>query len=107
MNEITHSIENERKMAVILDKKDNVAVALADVKKGQACSVQIEGQEEKIVVSEDIMFGHKLALTSLNEDDPVIKYGEQIGKMKAPIDRGGWIHNHNMYCERGGLTNER
>jgi altronate dehydratase small subunit len=90
------------KTALVLDKKDNVAVALVDLVAGDCCSVTDEtGRKFEVSVTEDIAFGHKIALVDLAQDSAVCKYGEEIGRMKVAIQRGGWIHNHNMYCERG------
>ncbi len=101
-------IENEigsfvgRKAALVLDKKDNVAVALADLAAGDSCLVaDDDGRKYEVSVTEKIPFGHKFALVGLEQDSAVYKYGEEIGRMKAAIEKGGWIHNHNMYCERG------
>ena len=90
------------KSALVLDAKDNVAVALADLASGDSCQVAEDGGAKyQVVVIEAIPFGHKFALTDLRQDDPVFKYGEEIGKMKSPLQKGGWIHVHNMYCDRG------
>jgi altronate dehydratase small subunit len=90
------------KTALVLDQKDNVAVALNDIKAGEICLVAEDGgRKYEVAVNEDIPFGHKFALTDLGPDAPVYKYGEEIGRMKAAIQKGGWIHSHNMYCDRG------
>jgi len=90
------------KSALVLDAKDNVAVALADLASGDSCQVAEDGGVKyQLVVIEAIPFGHKFALTDLHQNDPVFKYGEEIGKMKSPLKKGGWIHVHNMYCDRG------
>jgi hypothetical protein len=90
------------KTALILDKRDNVAVALADLVAGGSCLVRDDaGKKHEMVVGENIAFGHKFALIDLGQDSPVYKYGEEIGRMKVAIKKGEWIHNHNMYCERG------
>lgn len=91
-----------RKSALVLDAKDNVAVALADLASGDECLVAEDGGANyTVTVSEAIPFGHKFALADLQQDAPVFKYGEEIGKMKSPLKKGGWIHVHNMYCDRG------
>lgn len=90
------------KTALVLDQKDNVAVALADLAAGDSCLVAEDGGKKyEVTVIENIPFGHKFALKDLAKDEGVFKYGEEIGKMKQGIQRGGWIHNHNMYCDRG------
>lgn len=90
------------KTALVLDQKDNVAVALTDLAAGDACLVAEDGgRKYRLEVIENIPFGHKFALADLGQDASVFKYGEEIGKMKVPLKKGGWIHNHNMYCDRG------
>ncbi|MFC0272087.1 UxaA family hydrolase [Metabacillus herbersteinensis] len=91
-----------QKSALIIDATDNVAVALQDFKKGDQCQISSNGREEKIQLLEDIPFGHKLAIQFIEENESVLKYGEEIGKMKTAVKKGGWIHVHNMFCERGG-----
>ncbi len=91
-----------KKIALALDVKDNVAVTLADVARGEDCTVREDGgREYGVTAVEAIAFGHKIALVALDRDEAVYKYGEEIGRMKTPVARGGWIHSHNLYCERG------
>jgi altronate dehydratase small subunit len=90
------------KKALVIDQKDNVAVALTDLCAGDNCLVVEDGGKQyEVTVIDTIPFGHKFALAELKKDEPVFKYGEEIGRMKEPIARGGWIHSHNMYCDRG------
>ena len=90
-----------RKIALVLDGKDNVAVVLADVAEGDACVIRGLGEEYDLAAAEAVPFGHKVALAALREGDPIYKYGEEIGVAREAIPRGGWIHSHNLYCERG------
>lgn len=91
-----------RKTALVIDKKDNVAVALTDLEAGDTCTVvENDGREYAIDVTEKVPFGHKILLADLRQGDPVIKYGEEIGEMLQPLKKGGWVHNHNMSCEKG------
>jgi altronate dehydratase small subunit len=106
MNTIGISDVNNDKTALCIDLKDNVAVALVDLSKGDICRVIIGDEMKAVTATEDIQFGHKIALQALGENESVLKYGEEIGKMKVTIEEGGWIHSHNMYCERG-MKSER
>ena len=72
--------------------KDNVAVALAPVEKGERVSFG----GESIAALEDIPQGHKIALTDLPQGGSVIKYGFPIGRTTAGIKKGGWVHIHNV-----------
>ncbi|WP_439644859.1 UxaA family hydrolase [Aneurinibacillus tyrosinisolvens] len=101
MSDLKLMVNNEEKVALVIDRSDNVAVALSDMKEGDVCTVRIENRTEKITVKHNIDFGHKIALFPLKKDESVYKYGEEIGKLNTPVDRGEWIHSHNMYCERG------
>ena len=90
------------KKALLIDQKDNVAVALTDLRAGDKCLVMEDGgRQYEVIIREEIPFGHKLALGDMKKDEAVFKYGEEIGRMKEPVTKGGWIHSHNMYCDRG------
>ena len=72
--------------------QDNVAVALADIAKGEVLS---EGSLS-VTASEDIARGHKIALRNIGEGEAIIKYGNPIGLAKADIAEGSWVHVHNV-----------
>jgi altronate hydrolase len=71
---------------------DSVAVALADIPAGAIVSVA----GEDILVREAVAAGHKLALKHHSRGEPVIKYGEAIGRATADIDPGTHVHSHNL-----------
>ena len=77
--------------------RDNVAVALEDIRAGEPLST--DGIE--IVAAEDISRGHKIALRAIGEGEAVVKYGNPIGLAKAGIPAGAWVHVHNT---RTGLS---
>ena len=54
-----------------------------------------------LVLTEDIPFGHKVALTDIPRGTPVLKYGEQIGLATHDIARGQHVHVHNIESTRG------
>lgn len=102
VNEMDFGSIAGEKSALVLDSKDNVGIALTDLQAGELCTVNEDGGKKyEVQVVEAITFGHKFALTDLEQDAPVYKYGEEIGKMRSAIKRGEWIHVHNMYCDRG------
>ena len=78
--------------AVIIRAKDSVAIALEALKKGETVSVG----DERIVLIDDVPFGHKFALRDVGAKDVLIKYGEVIGVSKRPIRKGEWVHVHNV-----------
>lgn len=89
------------KVALVLDTKDNVAVVLADMAAGDICRIRGSGEDYDLKTAENIAFGHKVALCAIRKGDPIYKYGEEIGVAREDISTGGWIHSHNLYCERG------
>lgn len=102
MSEMSFAAANGKRTALVLDQKDNVGVALTDLAAGDVCTViEDGGKQYEVSVVHAIPFGHKFALADLAKDAAVFKYGEEIGKMKENLPKGGWIHNHNMYCDRG------
>ena len=71
---------------------DNVAVALEEIRKGETISVG----DVEVTVTEDIPRGHKLALTGIRKGMPVIKYGNEIALATEDIEKGAWVHTHNV-----------
>jgi altronate dehydratase small subunit len=87
--------------ALRINPRDNCAVLLADVNKGEAVEVRSEMGVLRLNARCAIASGHKIALASLAVDQPIMKYGEEIGRAKTAIESGDWIHLHNVYCRRG------
>jgi altronate dehydratase small subunit len=87
--------------AILVDEKDNVATALCQLGKGDSIPVGVEGRNVSIVLSQDIPFGHKFALTDIQQGEAVIKYGEAIGLATKPIRRGEHVHVHNVESQKG------
>lgn len=71
-----------------INKNDNVAVALKDLKKGTA--------ENGIILKDDIPFGHKILLCDLPAGSEIIKYSNRIGYLKKNCYAGEHIHSHNL-----------
>jgi hypothetical protein len=82
--------------AVLVNPKDNIAVAIKEIKAGEA----VTGIGDLAVrANEDIMRNHKVAIAEVAENAPVLKYGETIGFASQPIRPGDWVHAHNMKWE--------
>ncbi len=77
---------------LILHPKDNVAIALAPLQRGQT----VDQDGRRLLVQDEIPAGHKIALTDIAAGGHVIKYGEEIGRAKAPIRQGAHAHVHNI-----------
>lgn len=87
--------------SILIDKKDNVATALRQMGKDDSISVAIEDRSVSVVLLQDIPFGHKFALTDIQQGDAIIKYGEVIGLATKPIRQGEHVHIHNVESQRG------
>jgi len=87
--------------AILIDKKDNVATALRQLVKGDSIPVAVEDRSVSVVLLQDIPFGHKFALTDIQQGDAITKYGEVIGLATKPIRQGEHVHVHNVESQKG------
>ena len=87
--------------AILIDKKDNVATALCQLEQGESVQVGIEDYTTRVVLKQNIPFGHKFALKDIQEGEAVIKYGEPIGLATQPIKQGEHAHVHNIESQKG------
>ena len=87
---------------LVHDKKDTVGVAVVDVKAGQELSGRALDTNENVKAKavQDIPLGHKIALKDFKVGDTVFKYGNDIGKVVAPIKVGEHVHIHNVKTKR-------
>lgn len=83
-----------------INEKDNVAVALNDIVAGEKLTI---GKQD-IIAREKIPQGHKIALYSIACDAEIVKYGYVIGRAKADIEPGAWVHSHNLKTDLNGKT---
>ena len=73
-----------RSWVLQIDSRDNVLVALADLKRGE--SVEWNGQS--CVLQSDVPAKHKFALTDLARGDRVVMYGVLVWQAVKPIAAG-------------------
>jgi hypothetical protein len=88
---------------LLLDVGDTVATAVVDLPAGREVSVADAASvdADAVTLAEDVPFGHKFALLAHAPGDPVLKYGERIGRATAAIEPGEWVHTHNCESTRG------
>ncbi|MDA4129579.1 MAG: UxaA family hydrolase [Thaumarchaeota archaeon] len=82
--------------AIVLNSKDNVATAIKAVLKGQTIIIQSVTGRESLNAMESIPAGHKIALTNISKNNPIIKFGEEIGAATKNIPQGTHVHTHNV-----------
>lgn len=87
------------KKIIHLDVNDNVVIAAKDLKKGESITGFFNGLKFKVKLKEDIKLGHKVAITNLEKDMKIIKYGFCIGHATRKIETGEHIHFHNLEGE--------
>ena len=88
--------------ALIMDAKDNVAVAIRELDAGETLRIAVpDGTERRVTTDGPIPFGHKFATQPIAEGDQIIKYGERIGRATAAIPAGAHTHIHNITSQRG------
>ena len=101
-------------VGLLLDEDDDVATAIDDLEAGRTVSLADHPDATvrrtgPVTLVRDVPFGHKVALVPVEADEPVVKYGERIGRATAAIAPGEWVHTHN--CEstrgRGDLSGDR
>jgi len=81
---------------IMINPKDNVAVAIVEIKAGQKV-FGIAGPD--LVARSEIPRNHKVAIAKIARDAPVIKYGVPIGVAAETILPGDWVHTHNLRAE--------
>lgn len=87
--------------AIVLNPKDNVAIAISDLKSGDFIELTLGNEAIKIVLVNDIPFGHKFSIRDIKEGEYIIKYGEVIGIATKDIRKGEHVHIHNVSGLRG------
>jgi (2R)-sulfolactate sulfo-lyase subunit alpha len=88
---------------LVHDHKDNVGVVVVeDLTPGtdMLAVVTEDNSDFRIKAKQAVPIGHKVALKDLAVGDTVIKYGEDIGKVVAPIAKGEHVHTHNLKTKR-------
>ncbi|OAA83514.1 UxaA family hydrolase [Clostridium ljungdahlii] len=89
------------KDVIKINKNDNVAVALRNLKKDDIVKVE----NESICLKEDVKRGHKIAVKNINSKENIIKYGFPIGHVTCDVLEGQWIHTHNAKTNLEGIKN--
>ena len=84
-------MDNQQKILRI-HPKDNVLVALSDLKKG----TQVFFENKTYEIQNDIAAKHKFVTETLSKGDQVYMYGVLVGKVKKEITKGGLITTTNL-----------
>ncbi|GMG81379.1 UxaA family hydrolase [Paralimibaculum aggregatum] len=88
---------------LVHDRKDNCGVVVVEgltAGTDMLCVVTEDNSEFRLTAKDDIPIGHKVALDDLKVGDTATKYGEDIGKIVAPVAKGGHLHTQNLKTKR-------
>jgi (2R)-sulfolactate sulfo-lyase subunit alpha len=88
---------------LVHDRHDNVGVVVVEgltAGTDALAVVTADNSDFRIKVSQDIPIGHKVALADLKPGDTVTKYGQDIGRIVAPVHKGEHVHVHNLKTKR-------
>ena len=76
---------------------DAVGVAVQDLDPGAVTGGYLDSdQVEEVELRHHVPLGHKLALRDVAAGQEVIEYGLPIGRATAAIERGDYVHTHNL-----------
>jgi altronate dehydratase len=82
---------------LLIHPRDNVAVALRVLQKGEWA---LGRGVEDLSALEEIPPSHKIALRDISAGEEIIKYGETVAVSTRQIKKGEWVHTHNLASER-------
>ena len=88
---------------LVHDHSDNVGVVVVEglaAGTDMLCVVTEDNSDFHMTANQDVPIGHKIALKDLAVGDTVIKYGQDIGRVVAPISKGDHVHTHNLKTKR-------
>ena len=87
---------------LVHEKADNVGVATVDIAAGETAKGLFMDSQDPVEMKaqQAIPLGHKIALTDMDADGSVIKYGHDIGRVVAQIKAGEHVHIHNLKTRR-------
>lgn len=85
--------------SIKINIRDNVAVALQPLQKGQ--TVLVDGTA--ITLRTDVRAGHKFLLKDLPEGTDIVKYGYPIGHLKHDALQGEAVDEHDIKTNLAGL----
>jgi galactarate dehydratase len=84
-------MNKSRPLYVQLQPQDNVAIIVNEG--GLPTGTRFDNG---LTLVDDIPEAHKVALTDIPAEAPILRYGSIIGYAKADIPRGSWVHEQRM-----------
>lgn len=95
-------LSEKKYRTLVMQPIDSVAVSLQDIPKNEEVEVDISRElSKKIILKDEILFGHKFAVKAIQKGETILKYGEVIGRAIRDIAEGEHVHVHNLEGTRG------
>jgi altronate hydrolase len=86
------------KKAIVMEASDNVATAFETI--GADNDVEILSANNEVInhimAKESIPFGYKMAVSNIEKDANIFKYGTNIGRCASEIKKRELVHIHNL-----------
>jgi len=86
-----------------LDSKDNVLIALTDLRRNE----QVSFDSQTYTLESDVPAKHKFATEDLAAGARIIMYGVLVGKTMEPIRRGGLLTTRNIHHEAAAFQEKK
>ena len=90
--------------SIVINESDNVATALVELLRGDTGRYAFQGKTMEVAIVENVPQYHKFAISSIERNERVRKYGEVIGRAKRSIAAGAHVHEHNLTCPEGNQS---
>lgn len=81
-----------RSAAVHFHARDNVAVSLRNLEPG--LTLEVGGGSVRLAA--EVPATHKFAVRLIRAGEPVVRFGQPIGRATVDIPGGAWVHRHNL-----------
>ena len=78
-----------------LHESDNIAIARVPLAAGQTIRIG----DHSVAVEDPIPVGHKIAIRPIAAGEPIIRYGQTMGRARIHIEPGRHLHTHNVAFE--------
>jgi len=90
------------KKVFVIDASDNVATVVVEpISNGEDVVTNGQLTDLNVKATQDIPYGHKIAIKDIAEGETVFKYGLSIGNATTNIKVGDHVHIHNVDSNRG------
>ena len=77
---------------ILLHPDDNIFIVTQSIAENEA--LVFDG--ERIIASQAIAIGHKVARTALMKHMKILRYGAPIGSLTTSVSAGDHVHLHNL-----------